>query len=68
METKLVVSVCAVSLAKTQNMPLFVNRTCQGVLVLAEIELIFSIVASMGLRFGFVLKTVLIIQRCFRYC
>ena len=38
------------------------------VLVLAGIELIFCIVASMGLCFGFVLKTVLIIQGCFRYC
>ena len=32
-----------------------------GVLVLAGIELIFFTVASMGLRSGFVLKTVLII-------
>ena len=32
-----------------------------GVLVLAEIELIFFIVACMGLRFGFVTKTVLMI-------
>ena len=39
-----------------------------SVLVLAGIELIFFIVASMGLCFGFVLKTVLIIQGCFRYC
>ena len=37
-------------------------------LVLAGIELIFFIVAGMGLCFGFVLKTVLIIQACFRYC
>ena len=40
----------------------------QGVLVLAGIEFIFFIVASMGLWFGFVLKTVLIMQRCFSYC
>ena len=38
------------------------------VLVLAGIELIFSIVACMGLCFGFMLETVLIIQGCFRYC
>ena len=38
------------------------------VLVLAGIELIFFIVASMGLCFGFVLKTVLIIQGCSPYC
>ena len=38
------------------------------VLVLAWIELIFFIVASMRLCFGFVLETVLIIQGCFRYC
>ena len=37
-------------------------------LVLAGIELIFFIVAGMGLRFGFVLKTVLITQGCFHYC
>ena len=38
------------------------------VLVLAGVELMFFTVASMGLCFGFVLKTVLIIQRCFSYC
>ena len=38
------------------------------VLVLAGIELIFFIVASMGLCFGFVLETVLIIQGYFSYC
>ena len=37
------------------------------VLVLAGIELIFFMVASMGLCFGFVLKTVLIIQGYFSY-
>lgn len=37
-------------------------------LVLIGIELIFSIVHCMGLCFGFVLKTVLITHRCFRYC
>ena len=36
------------------------------VLVLAGI--IFFIVASMGLCFGFVLETALIIQGCFCYC
>lgn len=40
----------------------------QGVLVLAEIELVFSIVASTGLHFGFELKTVLMIQGYFSYC
>ena len=38
------------------------------VLVLAGIELVFFVVAGMGLCFGFVLKTVLITQGCFRYC
>ena len=38
------------------------------VLVLTGIELILLTVASMGLCFGFVLKTVLIIQGSFRYC
>ena len=38
------------------------------VLLLAETELIFFIGASMELCFGFVLKTVLIIQACFCYC
>ena len=42
--------------------------TCGSVLVLAGVELIFFIVAGMGLCFGFVLETVLIIQECFRYC
>ena len=40
----------------------------ENVLVLAGIELIFFIVASMGLCFGFVLETVLITQGCFSYC
>jgi len=35
---------------------------------LAGIELVFFIVASMGLCFGFVLKTVLIIPWCFSCC
>ena len=39
---------------------------CLGVLVLAAI--IFFIVASMGLCFGFVLETVLITQGCFSCC
>jgi len=38
------------------------------VLVLAGVELIFFIVAIMGLCFGFVLETVLVIQGCFSYC
>ena len=37
-------------------------------LVLAGIELIFLIVATMGLHFGFVLKTTLIAQGWFSYC
>ena len=40
----------------------------ENVLVLAGIELIFFIVACMGLWFGFVLETVLITQGCFSYC
>ena len=40
----------------------------KNVLVLAGIELIFFIRARMGLCFGFVLKTLLITQGCFRYC
>jgi len=36
--------------------------------VWAGIELIFFIVASVGLWFGSVLKTVSIIQLCFCYC
>ena len=39
-----------------------------GVLVLAGVHFIFFIVASMGLCFGFVLESVLIIQGCFSYC
>jgi len=39
---------------------------CGSVLVLAG--LVFFMVASMGLCFGFVLETVLIIQGCCRYC
>ena len=44
------------------------GRTSVVVLGLAETKLIFFIVASMGLCFGFVLKTALIIQGCLRYC
>ena len=40
---------------------------CISVLVLAGVELIFLIVASMGWCFGVVLET-LITQRCFPYC
>ena len=39
-----------------------------SVLVLAGIELIFFMVASVGLCSGFVLKTVLVTQGCFCYC
>ena len=39
-----------------------------NMLVLSGTELIFFLVASMGLCFGFVLKTVFIIQGCFSYC
>ena len=38
------------------------------VLILAGIQLIFFIVAGMGLSFGFVLITVLITQGCFGPC
>ena len=44
------------------------NLQFNTVLVLAGIELIFFIVASVGLRFGFVLETALVIQACFHYC
>lgn len=37
-------------------------------LVLAGVQLIFSIVAGMKLWFGFLLETMLIIQGCFPYC
>ena len=37
-------------------------------LVSFGIELVFLIVASMGLCFGFMLKTVLTTQGCFLYC
>lgn len=40
----------------------------ENVLVLAEIELNFFIVASIGLYFEFVMKMVLIIQAYFSYC
>jgi len=40
----------------------------QDMMVLPRRELIFFIIASMGLRFGFVLKTVLMILGCFCYC
>ena len=55
----------------------FIRFTWQGfgsggaagfVLVLAGIELIFFLVAGMGLCFGFVLRTVLITQGCVRCC
>ena len=48
-----------------------VNGMEQGVknvLVLSGIELIVFTVASVGLCFGFVLKTGLAIQGCFCYC
>jgi len=38
------------------------------VLVLAQIELIFFLIASVGLCFGFVLKTVWVTHQCFHYC
>jgi len=43
-------------------------RECQPVLVLAGIELIFFLVAGMGLCFGFVLETELVTQGCSSYC
>lgn len=39
-----------------------------AVLVLARIGLIFFIVAGMGLCFGFLLETALLIQGCSSYC
>ena len=44
------------------------GKMSTAVLVWAGIEFIFFIVASMGLCFGFVLETVLIVQGCFSYC
>jgi len=45
------------------------NTSClHTVLVLGGLQLIFFIAASMRLCFGFLLKTVLIVQGCFRYC
>ena len=44
------------------------DRKLGGVLVLDGIELVFFIVASMGLCFGFVRKTVLLTQGCFSHC
>jgi len=38
------------------------------VLILDGIELIFFTVAGKGLRFGFVLETMLITHGCFSYC
>ena len=62
----------SISLAKTQivDVKSSLNLSMQYafVLVLPGIELIFLIVASVGLWFGFVLETVLIIQGCFRHC
>ena len=50
-----------------RNIPVSMNISL-SVLVWAGRELIFFIVASMGLCFGFVLETVLIIQGCFNCC
>ena len=60
-----------------QTLEQFAQRGCGGtipgdiqnpsMLIFAGIELIFFIGASMRICFGFVLKTVLIMQRCFRY-
>lgn len=44
------------------------NKGIEIVLILACIQLIFFIVASVGLCFGFMLKTLLITQSCFSYC
>jgi len=43
-------------------------QECILVLALAVVELIFFVAASIGLWFGFVLETVLIIQGCFCNC
>jgi len=40
----------------------------ENVLVLTGVESIFFLVATMGLCFGFVLKTVFITQGCFSCC
>lgn len=44
------------------------NRDCVVVLALAGMKFIFSTVSGVGLCFRFVLRTVLMIQRCFGYC
>jgi len=44
------------------------NTILVFVLVLAGIELIFFLVAGIGLCFGLVLETVLVTQRCFGHC
>ena len=47
---------------------LLVYQCLAPVLVFAGVELILFIVAGTELWFGFVPKTVLLIQGCFRYC
>ena len=47
---------------------MYLHLHWMSVLVLAGIELIFFIVAGMGLCSGFVLETVLITQGYFPYC
>ena len=45
-----------------------ISQLFEYLLVLVLAGIIFFIVANMGLCFGFVLETVLVLQGCFRYC
>lgn len=45
----------------------FAFQTCDSVVFLAGVELIFFIISGMDLCFGFLIKTLMIIQRCFCY-
>lgn len=58
-----------VKISRQTNMDAATAVICyKSVLVLVEIELVFFIVPCMVLYFGFVMKTVLIIQGCFCCC
>lgn len=58
---------CKTLLSFMQSSNSNVERTA-CVLVLTGTELVFSLAVNMGLYFGSVLRTVLIIQECFSYC
>jgi len=62
----LIFFVCEIDVRQEMSAsPPSVASVYQFVLILAGIELMFFVVARMGLCFGF---TVLVIQRCFSYC